>query len=81
MTTSGLGWLATALFVASYLVKRSATLRKIQASAPCLWIFCGIAISAVPVIVANAIVAGAELYSLFRPIPKEAERVTCSDKS
>ena len=40
---SGLGWLATALFAASYLAKRSATLGQIQASAPCLWIFRGIA--------------------------------------
>jgi hypothetical protein len=66
MNISMIGWVATAAFGASYLFRRPATLRKIQAFAACLWIVYGVAIGAVPVIVANVIVAGAALYSSFR---------------
>jgi hypothetical protein len=61
-----LGWVATAVFCASYFFRRQATLRKVQAAGACLWILYGVAIGAVPVIVANVIVAGAALYSAFR---------------
>jgi hypothetical protein len=61
-----IGWVATAVFAISYFFRRPATLRKIQAFAACLWIMYGIAIGALPVIVANVIVAGAALYSSCR---------------
>ena len=61
-----IGWVATAVFAISYFFRRPATLRKIQAFAACLWIMYGIAIGALPVIVANLIVAGSALYSSFR---------------
>jgi len=63
---SMIGWVATAVFAISYFFQRAATLRKIQACAACLWILYGIAIGALPVIVANVIVAGAALYSSCR---------------
>jgi len=66
MTVNVLGWVATAVFASSYFYSDAATLKKIQAAAACLWIFYGIAIGAVPVIVANLIVAGAALYSSLR---------------
>ena len=66
MNISLLGWVATAVFGASYLFRQAATLRRIQAAAACLWIVYGVAIAAIPVVVANAIVAGAALYSSFR---------------
>jgi len=65
MKLSMIGWLATAVFASSYLFSKAATLRKIQAAAACLWIIYGVTIGAVPVIVANVIVAGAALYSNF----------------
>ena len=61
-----IGWVATAVFAISYFFRRPATLRKLQAFAACLWIMYGIAIGALPVIVANVIVAGAALYSSCR---------------
>ena len=62
----GIGWVATAVFSASYFVRRASALRRIQAGAACLWVVYGVAIHAVPVVVANVIVAGAALYSLWR---------------
>ncbi|MEO8201947.1 MAG: YgjV family protein [Gemmatimonadota bacterium] len=60
-----IGYLATAFFVASYLSKRAATLRRIQSVAALLWLTYGVLIHAMPVIVANAIVAGVALWSSF----------------
>jgi hypothetical protein len=72
MTVSALGWVATAVFASSYFYRDAATLKKIQAAAACLWIVYGIAIGAVPVVVANLIVAGAALYSSLRPLSSRA---------
>jgi hypothetical protein len=68
-----LGWMATAVFASSYFCNDSATLKKIQAAAASLWIVYGIAIGAVPVVVANLIVAGAALYSSLRPLTTRAD--------
>jgi hypothetical protein len=67
MTISMLGWVATCVFSASYFFREASALRKIQAVAACLWIIYGVAMGAVPVVVANLIVAGAALYSSLRP--------------
>jgi hypothetical protein len=76
MTISLLGWVATAVFATSYLSRKTETLARIQAAAACLWILYGIAIGAVPVIVANVIVAGAALYSSCRRSRAESNRET-----
>ena len=65
MMTAAIGWIATALFAASYLFKRPAALRKVQALAAGLWIVYGALIHALPVVVANAAVAGMALWSLL----------------
>lgn len=59
-----IGWVATAVFSASYFFRRPAMLRRIQAAAACLWIAYGVAIHALPVVIANVIVAVSALYSL-----------------
>jgi hypothetical protein len=64
-----IGWLATAVFVASYIVKQPVNLRRLQGCAACLWAAYGILIHATPVIVANVIVAGAAIASSFRRTP------------
>lgn len=66
-----IGWVATAVFVTSYFAKQSATLRRIQGVAACLWAVYGVLIHALPVVVANIIVAGVALASSFRrqPVP------------
>ena len=52
-----IGWVATAIFSASYFFRGAATLRRLQVAAACLWIAYGFAIHAWPVVIANLIVA------------------------
>jgi hypothetical protein len=69
-----LGWVATALFAVSYLTKKPAHLRWVQAGAACLWVVYGALIGAAPVVVANVVVASLALFSLLRlPQSKSAE--------
>ncbi|HUF34295.1 MAG TPA: hypothetical protein VMN37_00010 [Gemmatimonadales bacterium] len=60
---SWIGWVATAVFAASYLCRDAALLRRVQAAAALLWIGYGVLLEAPPVIVANLIVAAMALYS------------------
>ncbi len=68
-----LGWIATAVFTCSYLAKKPSTLRIIQAVAATLWITYGALIHAMPVVVANALVAIAAIYATFRDRNPKAE--------
>jgi len=61
-----IGWLATATFAGSYFSNHPATLRRIQALAALLWMSYGVLIHAVPIIVANVIVAALAVFSSFR---------------
>ena len=65
MKSDWIGWLATAVFMTSYISKNPAMLRRIQALASCLWLTYGVMIHSVPMIVANALVAAVALYSSF----------------
>jgi hypothetical protein len=68
-----IGWVATAVFAASYFCKEPATLRRLQAGAALLWIAYGVLLKAPPVIVANVIVATLALWSsLQKPQPVAA---------
>ena len=60
---NAIGWIATAVFAASYFFRQPSALRKIQAGAACLWIVYGILLGALPVVAANVIVAIAALWS------------------
>jgi hypothetical protein len=62
-----IGWVATATFAGSYLVKSPATLRRLQALAAVLWIGYGMAIASMPVVGANLLVAAMALWSSLRP--------------
>ena len=68
-----LGWLATAVFVSSYVARQSATLRRVQGLAACVWAVYGVLIDSLPIVVANLIVAGVAIASSFqrRPGPPE----------
>lgn len=61
-----IGWLATAVFMGSYFTKQSTTLRRIQGVAACLWALYGVSIHALPIIVANVLVASVAIGSSFR---------------
>ncbi|HZI20880.1 MAG TPA: hypothetical protein VFD76_00140 [Gemmatimonadales bacterium] len=70
MSYDWLGWLATAVFVVSYFTKRPVTLRRVQGMAALVWAAYGIAIHALPIIVANVLVAGVAVWtSLGRAQP------------
>jgi hypothetical protein len=61
-----IGWVATAVFASSYLFKEPGALRRVQALGAILWIAYGILIHALPVVVANSIVAVIAIASSFR---------------
>jgi hypothetical protein len=65
--TDAIGWVATVLFAGSYFFKRPAALRRTQALAATVWIWYGAASHAMPVVVANIIVAGLALWSSYGP--------------
>jgi hypothetical protein len=67
-----IGWVATAVFAASYFFKEPLALRRVQALAASLWIAYGVFMKAPPVIVANVIVAGLALASSWRRLPAPA---------
>ena len=61
-----IGWLATATFACSYFCANEKRLRLLQAGASSLWLIYGILIGALPMIVANFIVASLALASAFK---------------
>ena len=61
--TDLIGWVATAVFLASYGCKDQKKLRIVQAGAALLWAAYGALIWAVPIIVANLLLAAVAVYS------------------
>lgn len=66
-----IGWIATAIFAASYFFKQPHRLRYIQALAALLWIGYGIFLKAPPIIVSNLVVAIIALSSAWQQRVKE----------
>jgi hypothetical protein len=71
--TDWVGWLATAVFVVSYRFRDQRTLRWVQALAAVLWVVYGLARHAMPVVIANLLVAGMAVYS-SRPTRPDLSR-------
>jgi hypothetical protein len=69
-----IGWIATAVFTASYFFKRAEHLRRVQIVAACLWIAYGFQTGAVPVVAANALVVVAALIAGRTGDVRRAER-------
>ena len=63
MKLDWIGWVATALFASSYFFKQPMALRKVQAAAALLWVAYGLMIHALPVVVANVVVAAVAVGS------------------
>ena len=61
--TDLIGWVATGLFLASYGCKDQKKLRIVQAGAALVWAAYGVLIGAVPIIVANVLLAAVAVYS------------------
>ncbi len=66
--TDWIGWLATAVFMSSYFAKQPTTLRRIQGVAASLWALYGVLLHALPIIVANVLVAGVAVATSFRRV-------------
>jgi len=74
-----LGWLATAVFLASYSRKSQQALRLTQAAAALLWVVYGILLDALPIIVANLLVAAVAAYSSrTEAAPERSPAITTS---
>jgi hypothetical protein len=65
--TDWIGWVATAIFLASYACKEQSRLRKVQAAAALVWVGYGLLLQALPLIVANLLVATVAVYSSRSP--------------
>jgi hypothetical protein len=68
-----IGWSATALFLLSYRCRTQTRLRLTQAAAALLWVGYGAVLQAVPIVVANLLVAAVAVYT-SRSRPASAER-------
>jgi hypothetical protein len=71
----GIGWIATAAFLASYSFKDQRKLRMAQAAAALVWVVYGLILHAVPIIVANLLVAAAAVYSSLAAARQPAQPV------
>jgi hypothetical protein len=61
-----IGWLATAVFVASYFSGRAQYMRGLQMVGAVIWAGYGVAIGAAPVIVANVLVFSSAAWASWR---------------
>ena len=61
-----MGWIATAVFVASYFFSKPAMLRGLQMLGAALWISFGVLIASKPVIASNVLVFAAAAWTLLR---------------
>jgi inner membrane protein len=63
VTAEYLGWVATAVFTASYFCTRAEALRRVQMVGAVMWMAYGVLIASSPVIVSNALVLGAAAWT------------------
>ena len=63
-----LGWIATAVVVASYFCSKPQAMRIVQIAGALIWMSYGLLIGAYPVVVANVLVVGAASWTLSRPV-------------
>ena len=63
LTPDWIGWVATATYLVSYFCKDQRKLRRVQGVAAVLWAVYGVILHAIPIVVANLLVAGVALYS------------------
>jgi hypothetical protein len=67
-----LGWAATAVFVGSYLCKRSEALRRVQMLGALIWVVYGLFIQAMPVVAANLLVFSVAGWTLLSSPGRDA---------
>jgi hypothetical protein len=75
-----IGWSATALFLLSYRCRNQTKLRLTQGAAALLWVVYGSVLQAVPIVVANLLVAAVAVYtSRSRSPSPEPTAITPAD--
>ena len=70
-----IGWTATIIFLASYACANPRKLRLMQAAAALVWVGYGAMLHAIPVIVANLLVAGVAAYSAVQGLGPASKSV------
>jgi hypothetical protein len=78
------GWMATAVFVASYFFSKPTMLRGLQMIGALLWLAFGVLIASKPVIASNVLVFAAAAWTLVRGqaatrSPSGAEKTALTD--
>ena len=66
MSVEMLGWVATAVFVSSYLCRSPRALRATQMAGAIIWMMYGLLMHAAPVFVANLLVLSAAAWTLAK---------------
>ena len=66
LNVEAVGWLATAVFVSSYLCRNPRALRATQMAGAAVWMAYGLLMHAPPVFVANLLVLSAAAWTLTR---------------
>jgi hypothetical protein len=66
ISVESLGWLATAVFVSSYLCRSPRALRATQMAGAMIWMVYGLLMQAAPVFVANLLVLAVAAWTLAR---------------
>lgn len=72
--TDAIGWVATAIFLASYSCTDQRKLRLVQAAAALVWAGYGVLLNAVPIIVANLLLAAVAAYSAVQGFRRARQR-------
>lgn len=70
-----IGWTATLIFLASYSCADPRKLRLMQAAAALVWVGYGVMLHAIPIIVANLLVAGVAAYSAVQGLRLARKRM------
>jgi hypothetical protein len=79
-TAAYLGWIATAVFTASYFCTRTEALRRVQMVGALMWMVYGALIGSSPVMVSNALVLGAAAWTSARG-PRAAPEPLAAQKA
>ena len=79
--TDLVGWVATAVFVASYFCTRADALRRLQMVGATIWMGYGLLMQAPPVVAANVLVLGAAAWTAKRQARGAVNEATASQRA
>ena len=62
------GWISTGMFACSYLLRSARALLLLQLASACLGLVYGLAVGAMPLVVANAVIVASAGYKIARSL-------------